>query len=1017
MMNHLSFLVLVAFARTVGSQEASAPDPGSVFAFGKISGDTPGLPGGLNPGNRFAEATTAIGDLDGDGITELAATKLTFDRYTIRILFPRPDGTLARVETLEGFSTRRPLFLGAVGDLDGDGTPDLLVGDHGRESFVPLPGIPGRFWVVFLRPDGTPRERQEVSDEAGGLEGLVPEGDLFGHALCGLGDLDGDGLSEIAVGASAADGGGSVWVLFPRADGTVRAWTRSAGLPGLDQGDLFGESVAAAGDFDGDGVRDLWVGAPGDDDGRVGTGALWLCLLRADGSIRDTRKISAANGLGSLQASARFGSSVARIGDLDGDGIDELGVGANQQTARGSALVLFLRADGSLRSSRSIAALVNLNGRFGSSACALGDLDGDGLADLAVGAPADGYGSLALLFLEADGGVRARTTVVDGPLNSVGIVEERDEFGTSVAPLGDLDGDGVDELAVGAPFGGRGREGAVWVLFPRRDGTLARAVEIGRSLNGGPVLLPNASTYGTALANLGDLDGDGVVDLAVGAPNPINQGSLLGRVDVLFLAADGTVKATRTLPAPPGVTARGFYGGSLAALGDLDGDGVTELAVGSRLDAEGGRDAGALWVLFLDPAGGVKRTQKICRVRGGFDGDAAPEDQLGTALAALGDVDGDGIPDLAVSAPEHRDPGMFRHGVLYVLFLESDGSVRATQKIGPGSGGLPPLPFYFSLGSGLGTVADLDHDGILDLAVRNAGDMFLLALDSSGSVSRTRHLPRASIEGMESGDDVGINMTSIGDWNGDGLPDLAVCAPGDDDQGTDKGALWLLFLDGEARLDFETRDDLRTPLRNGEALTSPPQFGPSVQVQVSGANLGLAAFDSAPDGPNAGGPDPDLLVDLGQLLVFQDSLQPTQSVPGVFDVPGDDADGGLVTFTFSAPVEPRSLTLVDLDLERGHDAKLTLTDQAGRTRVYSVPAGWTEDLVRDGPPGQRVLDLTTLAPQPGFRATAIASEDAGFAPRAVMRLAIGLAGSGALDSLRWIPHPAPDRGPRALRRR
>lgn len=1014
-MPHLSrTLGLLALTGWGHAQEARpAPDPASIHAWGKISGDTPGLPGGLNPGRRFGEVLAAIGDLDGDGVTELAATKLTLDRYSIRILFPRRDGTVARVQTLEGFSTRRPLFLGTVGDLDGDGTPDLLVGDHGRAVDFPLPGIAGRLWVVFLRPDGTPRARQEVGDEAGGLEGLVPDGDLFGQSLCGIGDLDGDGLSEIAVGGSAADGGGSVWVLFPRADGTVRAWTRTAGLPGLETGDRFGESVAAAGDFDGDGVRDLWVGAPGDDDVRSSSGALWLCLLRADGSVRDTRKIKVPG----LEASALFGSSVARIGDLDGDGIEELGAGATQQTARGLAWVLFLNADGTLRTSRSIASQVALNGRFGASACALGDLDGDGLPDLAIGAAADLFGSIALLYLEADGRVRTREKVFDGPVDSIGLIGEQDWLGSSVVPLGDLDGDGIDELAVGALGGGRNREGAVWILTPRRDGTLARALEICRDLNGGPADLPLGGRFGAALANLGDLDGDGVVDLAVGSPEPVFNGSLLGRVDVLFLAADGTVKSSRQLPSPPGLTQRGSYGCSLASLGDLDGDGTTELAVGGRLDAEGGTGAGALWVLFLDPTGGVKRMQKINRVQGGFDGDAVAGDELGTALAALGDVDGDGIPDLAVSAPRHRVFGALFQGALYILFLEADGRVRATQEIGRGTGGLAELPAYSFLGSGLTAMADLDHDGILDLATRNSLDVLVLALDSSGRVRETRRLPLESIEGMAVGDDVGVNMACLGDWNGDGLPDLALGAPGDDDQGTDKGALWLLFLDGEALLDFETRDDLRTPLRNGEALTSPPHFGRSVRLQASGANLGLAAFDSTPDGPNAGGPDPDLLVDLGQLLVFQDSLQPTQSVPGVFDVPGDDADGGLVTFTFPAPVEPHSLTLVDLDLERGHAAKLTLTDQAGRTRVYSVPAGWTEDLVRDGPPAWRALDLTTLAPQPGFRASVTASEDAGFAPRAVTRLTLGLSGSGGLDSLRWIPHPTPDRGPPLLRRR
>ena len=84
---------------------------------------------------------------------------------------------------------------------------------------------------------------------------------------------------------------------------------------------------------------------------------------------------------------------------------------------------------------------------------------------------------------------------------------------------------------------------------------------------------------------------------------------------------------------------------------------------------------------------------------------------------------------------------------------------------------------------------------------------------------------------------------------------------------------------------------------------------------------------------------------------------------------------------------------------------MTLTDSGGNTRVYTVPSGWTEDVAVDGPPGFRTLDLTTLADQQGFMATATAVEDVGFNPAAVVMLDIHLGGSAALDNLIYDPHP------------
>jgi len=201
-------------------------------------------------------------------------------------------------------------------------------------------------------------------------------------------------------------------------------------------------------------------------------------------------------------------------------------------------------------------------------------------------------------------------------------------------------------------------------------------------------------------------------------------------------------------------------------------------------------------------------------------------------------------------------------------------------------------------------------------------------------------------------------------------------------------------------LGFETDDDFLTPLVNGQDISSPEEFGNLVSISSSGANLGAAIFDSDPAGPNQAGDDPDLLVDLGNILILQWPAFPAQSVAGIFDEPNDSREGGTITFDFASGIEPESIALIDIcPGEPLQDALVTLTDGSARTRVYDVPAGWTTDVFSVGPPGYGRLGLQTLLPQPGFVALATAVEDAGFDAADVVRIDVFFSSSGGLDDL------------------
>jgi len=204
-------------------------------------------------------------------------------------------------------------------------------------------------------------------------------------------------------------------------------------------------------------------------------------------------------------------------------------------------------------------------------------------------------------------------------------------------------------------------------------------------------------------------------------------------------------------------------------------------------------------------------------------------------------------------------------------------------------------------------------------------------------------------------------------------------------------------------LTFDSEDDGVTPLVNGQDISSPPEFGIEVSISAAGANAGAAIFDSTPGGPNDPGPDNDLLVGLGNILCLQNDLFATQTVAGIFDTPNDDTNGGDLFFDFPGPVTCHFIDLIDVDEEEVTGVTLTLLDTNGKTRVYTVPPSWTEDLLNDGPPGFRTLDLESLLPQPGFAAVATAVEDAGFDPELVIQLHINLGGAQDVDNLCFCP--------------
>ena len=474
-----------------------------------------------------------------------------------------------------------PNYLDA--DDDGDGTPtalenadpnsdgdprDALDSDRdGQPDYLDAP--------ITVDTDGTVKAEQKISDTVGGLAATLDDVDYFGYSVSSLGDLDGDGVADLAVGAYSDDDGGTgrgaVYVLFMNPDGTVKAEQKISDTAGglaavLDDGDNFGWAVSGVGDLDGDGVVDLAVGTYGDDDGGTNRGAFYVLFMNPDGTVKAEQKISdTAGGLAAVLGDGDiFGSAVSGVGDLDGDGVIDLVVGARRDDDggpnRGAVYVLFMNPDGTVKAEQKIsdtagglAAVLDDSDYFGWAVSGVGDLDGDGVADLVAGARFDDdggtdRGALYVLLLNADGTVKAEQKISDTDGGLAAVLDNGDYFGAAVSGVGDVDGDGVADLVAGAfgdDDGGTGR-GAAYVLFMNTDGTIKAEQKISDTTGGLTGTLDDNDYFGVSVSGVGDLDGDGIIDIGVGANRDGDGGPSRGAVYVLNLSPDTTVTVNST---------------------------------------------------------------------------------------------------------------------------------------------------------------------------------------------------------------------------------------------------------------------------------------------------------------------------------------------------------------------------------------------------------------------------------------------------------------------------------------
>jgi len=708
----------------------------------------------------------AIDDLDGDGVRDLLAgypnhSTGALERGLVEIYSGR-TGLKLRSHVGGAAGDHLGTAVCSIGDADLDGVPDYAMGAPGFDA-QPVFGLGVDSGAVYYHSGAT-----------GALlsQPVSPAGSMLGTSLAPLGDLDGDGSPSCAMGAPGIDRV-AIWEVLGNSSVLV--------LTGF-AGSSFGFSLASVADLDGDGLRDLIVGQPGyvlfplhtEPAGRVA----------AFGSVSGGQLFSIA---GSIEG-YRLGHDVGELGDVNGDGVSDVVASAKGELppfglpaegrmvflsgANGSVLEVFDalgeswsfavaedadqdgRADvwmfsswfgqlfrrGDPGSSQDWTAYTTVAGgqRFGESVAMLDDLDGDGRPEVAVGGPHCWPGN------EIDQGcvrVYSGTNVLysyDG--------RAMEQLGAAVVALDDLDGDGVGEFAIGRPRGKFGQNvvGAV-SIYSGATGLLLRN-HFG---------LAYGDRFGAAIARVPDTDGDGVDDYAIGAP-AVSAGGLLGVGRVRLYSGDSGAQRFGL----QGTIVNGAFGAALAGSEDLNGDGYGELLVGAP---------GEWTTIFNIGAGRVHRYSGWNGSLLGTIVGTQARMQLGSSLASVGDLNGDGRAEFVIGAP------------FYASTVAGDGRVQVHDG---GNGALLASDagvFGSRLGAAVVGCGDTDNDGVPDFAV---GEPRAVDFPNPEVTGRVRVYSGATstfyqaLPGSEQGSRFGGAVASGGDLDGDRMPDVVVGVPG-----------------------------------------------------------------------------------------------------------------------------------------------------------------------------------------------------------------------------------------------
>ncbi len=590
--------------------------------------------------------------------------------------------------------------------------------------------------------------------------------ELFGHDVCAAGDVNGDGYSDALVTTPwVGDGTAYVFLGGPTGLDTDVYWQVADGSPGSQ----FGISGSTAGDVNGDGYDDVIVGCWGWTNDQVGEGAAFVYHGGPSGPAATPSWQVESD----VEVSS-FGESVGWAGDVNGDGYDDVIVGAyeltNGQTKEGKAFVYFGSFGGLSPTPNWTYETDVAHDAVGHAVYGAGDVNGDGFGDVIVGGPGVGSGGAAFIFHGSPSGPSATPDrTLSGPSASA--------FGRAVGTAGDVNGDGYCDVIVGGRnySNGQSGEGAAWVYLGSASGISSAAAWV---QEGGRA----DALFGHAVRTAGDVNGDGYAEILIGARN-YNTG----------LAGAGRAYMYYGGPTGPDTILRWFYSGSetdahmgnaVSALGDVNGDGLGDIIVSAPDQSNGENDEGLAFAFYGQHDAPVPYPPKWT-----IDGSAENEN-VGSRLNYAGDVNGDGLGDF-VAGTNVYSVGIPYRGIVRVFHGDESGSpVFTTAILGNQDTEL--------VGTDVDGAGDVNGDGYEDIifgAPYYDGGLADVGRAAVHYGSPTGISPATAwqVVGTQSASAFGASVSGAGDVNCDGYADVLVGAMWYTNGQTQEGAAYLYY--------------------------------------------------------------------------------------------------------------------------------------------------------------------------------------------------------------------------------
>lgn len=597
---------------------------------------------------RLGHALSSAGDVNGDGFGDIALGAYQYDKGSnnegvVMIYFGSPNqiNTIPD-QILEGDQVEAQfgISVACAGDVNADGYADLIVG--------------ARYFDKGQNNEGAAFIYQ------GSRDGLIPavsvvesdQGDAWlGSAVAPAGDVNGDGFSDVLVGSYAFDHGqkdeGSVFVWYGGGRSIKESVFTNLEM-NLPEGQ-FGWSVASVGDVNGDGFGDIIVAANNYDNGQAYEGAAFVFHGSAQGlsTVPNTT-------LESNQQNASLGS-VASAGDVDGDGFDDVIIGVplydNGLPNEGKVSIFYGSKLGLGQGNLAETSLLGTqeDAKFGTAVSSAGDVNKDGYGDVVIGEPEYDISNpymdegRAHIYYGSSTGLNVNPTIVNGTLDGV-------FMGESVSGGTDVNGDGFSDVLIGNPFYTEGQdyEGAAFVYF----GSLS-----GLNVNNPVILQSNAlNAQMSRVVKVGDLNGDGLADIAVGAQAYSNGQASEGALFLFYGLGTGVNSSATIIES----NVPDSYFGNVASAGDLNADGYSDLIVGSSGYTNGQPNEGAIY-LYLGSPNGIAPTYNL-RIESN-----QVSAFLGNSVSSASDINGDGFSDIIASAHQYDD-GEYNEGKTFVYY-------------------------------------------------------------------------------------------------------------------------------------------------------------------------------------------------------------------------------------------------------------------------------------------------------------------------------------------------------------